>query len=211
VASDEDNKATAAGKEKARSAPVRLTRDNGNFFLRLAFGLMMHPLPQESPMTIKSMNDLFLHTLKDIYYAEKQIYKNLPKMAKSAESPDLKHAFEKHREETEQHVERLESIFDQCGVAARAIRCDAMDGILAEAKDVMAEIEDGQVHDAGMLAAAQTVEHYEIARYGTLIAWANQLGMREASKLLGETLEEEKKTDQLLTRLAESNINQKAA
>ena len=82
-------------------------------------------------MTIKSMNDLFLHTLKDIYYAEKQIYKNLPKMAKSAESPDLKHAFEKHREETEQHVERLESIFDQCGVAARAIRCDAMDGILA--------------------------------------------------------------------------------
>jgi ferritin-like metal-binding protein YciE len=162
-------------------------------------------------MTIKSMNDLFLHTLKDIYYAEKQIYKNLPKMAKSAESPDLKHAFEKHREETEQHVERLESIFDQCGVAARAIRCDAMDGILAEAKDVMGKIEDAQVHDAGMLAAAQTVEHYEIARYGTLIAWANQLGMREASKLLGETLDEEKKTDQLLTRLAESNINQKAA
>src|SRR5580700_6454337 len=162
-------------------------------------------------MADKDLNALFLHTLKDIYYAEKQIYKNLPKMAKSAESPDLKHAFEKHREETEQHVERLESIFDQCGVAARAIRCDAMDGILAEAKDVMAEIEDGQVHDAGMLAAAQTVEHYEIARYGTLIAWANQLGMREASKLLGETLDEEKKTDQLLTRLAESNINQKAA
>ena len=162
-------------------------------------------------MTIKSMNDLFLHTLKDIYYAEKQIYKNLPKMAKSAESPDLKHAFEKHREETEQHIERLETIFDQCGAAARAIRCDAMDGILAEAKDVMGKIEDAQVHDAGMLAAAQTVEHYEIARYGTLIAWANQLGMREASKLLGETLDEEKKTDQLLTRLAESNINQKAA
>ena len=105
-------------------------------------------------MTIKSMNDLFLHTLKDIYYAEKQIYKNLPKMAKSAESPDLKRAFEKHREETEHHIERLETIFDQCGVAPRAIRCDAMDGILAEAKDVMEEIEDGQVHDAGMLAAA---------------------------------------------------------
>jgi ferritin-like metal-binding protein YciE len=151
-------------------------------------------------MTVKSMNDLFLHTLKDIYYAEKQIYKNLPKMAKSAESPDLKRAFEKHREETEHHIERLETIFDQCGVAPRAIRCDAMDGILAEAKDVMEEIKDGQVHDAGMLAAAQTVEHYEIARYGTLIAWANQLGMKEASKLLGETLDEEKKTDQLLTR-----------
>jgi len=120
-------------------------------------------------------------------------------------------AFEKHREETDHHIERLETIFDQCGVAARAIRCDAMDGILAEAKDLMEEIEDGQVHDAGVLAAAQTVEHYEIARYGTLISWANQLGMREAGKLLGETLNEEKKTDQLLTQLAESNINQKAA
>lgn len=162
-------------------------------------------------MTVKSMNDLFLHTLKDIYYAEKQIYKNLPKMAKSAKSPDLKRAFEKHREETDGHIDRLETIFDQCGVAPRAIRCDAMDGILAEAKGVMEEIEDGQVHDAGILAAAQTVEHYEIARYGTLIAWADQLGMKEASKLLGKTLDEEKKTDQLLTRLAEANINQKAA
>jgi ferritin-like metal-binding protein YciE len=162
-------------------------------------------------MTVKSMNDLFLHTLKDIYYAEKQIYKNLPKMAKSAKSPDLKRAFEKHREETDGHIDRLETIFDQCGVAPRAIRCDAMDGILAEAKDVMEEIEEGQVHDAGMLAAAQTVEHYEIARYGTMIAWADQLGMKEASKLLGETLDEEKKTDQLLTRLAEANINRKAA
>jgi ferritin-like metal-binding protein YciE len=162
-------------------------------------------------MTVKSMNDLFLHTLKDIYYAEKQIYKNLPKMAKSAESSDLKRAFEKHREETENHIERLETVFDQCGAAPRAIRCEAMDGILAEAKDIMAEIEDGRVHDAGMLAAAQTVEHYEIARYGTLIAWADQLGMKDASKLLRETLDEEKKTDQLLTRLAEANINQKAA
>jgi ferritin-like metal-binding protein YciE len=144
-------------------------------------------------MTVKSMNDLFLHTLKDIYYAEKQIYKNLPKMAKSAESPDLKRAFEKHREETGHHIERLETVFRQCGVAARATRCEAMDGILAEAKDIMAEIKDGQVHDAGMLAAAQTVEHYEIARYGTLIAWADQLAMSEASKLLHETLDEEKR------------------
>ena len=138
-------------------------------------------------MTVKSMNDLFLHTLKDIYYAEKQIYKNLPKMAKSAKSPDLKRAFEKHREETEHHIERLETVFDQRGAAPRAIRCEAMDGILAEAKDVMAEIEDGQVHDAGMLAAAQTVEHYEIARYGTLIAWADQLGMKDASKKKRQT------------------------
>jgi hypothetical protein len=97
-------------------------------------------------MAVKSMNDLFLRTLKDIYYAEKQIYKNLPKMAKSAGSKDLKQAFEKHREETKQQIERLETIFEQCGVAARAIRCEAMDGILAEAKEVMEEIEDGQVH-----------------------------------------------------------------
>ncbi len=162
-------------------------------------------------MTVKSMNDLFLHTLKDIYYAEKQIYKNLPKMGKSARSSDLKRAFEKHHEETGGHIERLETIFEQCGAAPRAVRCAAMDGILAEAKDVMAEIADGQVHDAGMLAAAQTVEHYEIARYGTLIAWADQLAMKDAIKLLLETLDEEKKTDQLLTRLAEANINQSAA
>jgi ferritin-like metal-binding protein YciE len=161
-------------------------------------------------MAVKSMNDLFLRTLKDIYYAEKQIYKNLPKMAKSAGSKELKQAFEKHREETEQQIERLESIFEQCGVAARAIRCEAMDGILAEAKEVMEEIEDGQVHDAGILAAAQTVEHYEISRYGTLIAWADQLGMKDASKLLKETLDEEKKTDQLLSRLAVANMNQQA-
>jgi Domain of unknown function (DUF892) len=100
-------------------------------------------------LLLRLEHGLFLHTLKDIYYAEKQIYKNLPKMAKSAKSPELKRAFEKHREETEHHVERLETIFDQCGVAARAIRCEAMDGILEEAKDVMAEIGDGQVHDAG--------------------------------------------------------------
>lgn len=162
-------------------------------------------------MPVKSMQDLFLHTLKDIYYAEKQIYKNLPKMAKSAVSPELKQAFENHRDETEHQIERLETVFDQCEVTPRAIRCEAMDGILAEAKEVMAEIEDGQVHDAGVLAAAQTVEHYEIARYGALIAWADQLGMRDASKLLRETLTEEKRADELLTRLAETNINQRAA
>jgi ferritin-like metal-binding protein YciE len=161
-------------------------------------------------MAVKSMNDLFLRTLKDIYYAEKQIYKNLPKMAKSVGSKDLKQAFEKHREETEQQIERLETIFEQCGAAARAIRCEAMDGILAEAKGVMEEIEYGQVRDAGILAAAQTVEHYEISRYGTLIAWADQLGMKDASKLLKETLDEEKKTDQLLSQLAVANINQQA-
>jgi ferritin-like metal-binding protein YciE len=162
-------------------------------------------------MTVKSMNDLFLHTLKDIYYSEKQIYKNLPKMAKSAQSEELRQAFEQHHDETEQQIERLEAVFEHCGATPRSIRCEAMDGILAEAKDVMQEIEDRQVHDAGMLAAAQTVEHYEIARYGTLIAWADQLGMKGASKLLRETLDEEKRTDELLSRLAKEKINQKAA
>ncbi|MEJ0094432.1 MAG: ferritin-like domain-containing protein [Methylocella sp.] len=162
-------------------------------------------------MAVKSMNDLFLHTLKDIYYAEKQIYKSLPKMEKGAHSPELKQAFEKHRRETEHQIERLEKIFDDCGVAARSIRCEAMDGILAEAKESMEDIDDAEVCDAGIVAAAQTVEHYEIARYGSLIAWADQLGMGEASKLLRETLDEEKKTDQTLTQLALASVNRTAA
>jgi ferritin-like metal-binding protein YciE len=162
-------------------------------------------------MAVKTLNDLFLNTLKDIYYAEKQIYKSLPKMVKGAGSPELKAAFEKHREETEQQIERIEKVFELCGVAARSIRCEAMDGILAEATEVMGEAEDAEVRDAGILAAAQTVEHYEIARYGTLIAWADKLGMKQASQLLRATLEEEKKTDQALTQLAQKTINQKAA
>ena len=161
-------------------------------------------------MAVKSMEDLFVHTLKDIYYAEKQILKNLPKMAKQAKSSELKQAFEKHREETEGQIERLEQVFELCEIAPRGVRCEAMDGILAEAKDVMDEIEDAQVLEAGMLAAAQTVEHYEISRYGTLIAWALQLGMNDAAKLLQQTLEEEKRTDLLLTKIAEQSINRKA-
>ena len=161
-------------------------------------------------MAVKTMNDLFMHTLKDIYYAEKLIYRSLPKMMKQATSPELKAAFEKHREETEGQIERLEQIFEMCEVAARGIRCDAMDGIIADAKDSMEEVEDDEVRDAGMLAAAQTVEHYEISRYGTMVAWANQLGMKDAAKLLQQTLDEEKKTDKLLSELALSNVNQTA-
>jgi ferritin-like metal-binding protein YciE len=162
-------------------------------------------------MAVKSMNDLFLYTLKDIYYAEKQIYKNLPKMAQNAESTELKQAFEKHREETGHQIERLESVFEECGAAARSVRCEAMDGLLAEAKEMMEEVDNAQVCDAAILAAAQAVEHYEISRYGTLIAWADKLGMKNAVKLLKETLEEEKKTDQMLTQIAEQTINLKAA
>jgi ferritin-like metal-binding protein YciE len=159
---------------------------------------------------VKTMEDLFLHTLKDIYYAEKLIYRSLPKMMKQASSPELKQAFEKHRQETEGQIERLEQIFEECEVAARGVRCEAMDGIIAEAKDIMEEVEDDQVRDAGMLAAAQTVEHYEISRYGTMIAWANQLGMKNAVKLLQQTLDEEKKTDKLLSDLALKQVNQEA-
>ncbi|MDB5649309.1 MAG: yciF [Hyphomicrobiales bacterium] len=160
---------------------------------------------------VKTMNDLFMHTLKDIYYAEKLIYRSLPKMAKQAASSELKQAFEKHREETEGQIERLEQIFEQCNVAARGVRCEAMDGIIAEAKDIMDEVEDDEVRDAGMLAAAQTVEHYEISRYGTMIAWANQLGMKDAARLLQQTLDEEKKTDKLLSDMAMKSVNQTAA
>jgi ferritin-like metal-binding protein YciE len=162
-------------------------------------------------MPVKSMDELFLHTLKDIYYAEKQIYKSLPKMAKGAKSPDLRQAFEKHRDETAHQIERLETIFESLGAAPRGIRCEAIDGILGEASEVVAEIEDPEVRDAGALAAAQTVEHYEIARYSALIAWADRLGLKEASGLLHQTLDEEKKTDQALTQLAQTSVNQKAA
>ncbi len=162
-------------------------------------------------MAVKSMNDLFMHTLKDIYYAEKQIHKSLPKMAKAAESPDLKKAIEKHRDETEQQIERLEQIFEGCGASPRASRCDAMDGILSEARETMDEVEDPRVCDAGIIASARTVEHYEIARYGALVAWADQLGMKDASKLLRETLDEKKKTDEALTQFACMSINRAAA
>jgi ferritin-like metal-binding protein YciE len=156
------------------------------------------------------MNDLFLHTLKDIYYAEKQILRSMPKMMKEATTQEFKQALEKHREETEGQIDRLELVFELCDMAPRGVRCEAIDGIIAEAKDVMDEVEDDLVRDAGMLAAAQTVEHYEIARYGTLIAWAQQMGMKDAQKLLQQNLEEEKRTDQLLTKIAEQSLNKQA-
>ena len=160
---------------------------------------------------MKSMEDLFLHTLKDIYYAEKLVLRIMPKMMKQASSPELKQAFEKHHTETEKQIERLDQIFEECNSAARGIRCEAMDGILAEAKDMMEEVEDAEVRDAGLVAAAQSIEHYEISRYGTLAAWAQQLGMKNAPKLLQQTLEEEKKADRQLSELALQKINQKAA
>ena len=159
----------------------------------------------------KDLKDLFLDTLKDIYYAEKQILKALPKMAKAAQSDKLRAAFEKHHGETEGQVERLEKIFELLDKPARGKTCDAIQGILDEGKEIMEEYKGTEALDAGMLAAAQAVEHYEISRYGTLKQWAQQLGMKEAVKLLDETLQEEKKTDVSLTTLAEAAVNLAAA
>ena len=162
-------------------------------------------------MTVKSMEDLFLHTLKDIYHGEKQILRALPKMAKKASSQELRQAFETHREETLGQVERLEQIFEKLGKRARGEPCEAIEGLVEEGKEIMEEVQDPEVLDAGLIAAAQAVEHYEIARYGTLAAWAKQLGQNEIAELLSQTLAEEKKTDELLNRLAEGRINKRAA
>jgi ferritin-like metal-binding protein YciE len=159
----------------------------------------------------KNLNDLFLDTLKDIYYAEKQILKALPKMAKAAHSEELRAAFEKHHGETEGQVERLEKVFELIDKPARGKTCDAIQGILDEGKEIMDEYKGSEALDAGMLAGAQAVEHYEISRYGTLKQWAQQLGMKDAVRLLDETLQEEKKTDEALTSLAEATVNLAAA
>src|SRR6187431_3118071 len=158
----------------------------------------------------KDLNDLFLDTLKDIYFAEKQILKALPKMAKAATSDKLRAAFEKHHGETEGQVERLERVFKILDKPARAKTCDAIMGILDEGKEIMDEYKGTAALDAGMLAAAQAVEHYEISRYGTLKTWASELGYKDAVKLLDATLKEEKATDSALTQLAISEVNQHA-
>jgi ferritin-like metal-binding protein YciE len=159
----------------------------------------------------KNLKELFTETLKDIYFAEKQILRALPKMAKQAESPELKRAFETHRDQTEGHVDRLNQVFEQLGRPARGKTCEAILGIIDEAKEIMEEFKGAEALDAGLASSAQAVEHYEIARYGTLKTWAQQLGLSEAAKLLDETLQEEIETDKLLTKLATSSVNKKAA
>ena len=139
-------------------------------------------------MAEKTLETLFHDTLRDIYYAERKILKSLPKMARAAQSPDLKAAFEKHREQTEGQIERLQKVFEIIGKAARGKTCDAIEGILAEGDEIMEEYKDNVALDAGLLAAAQAVEHYEITRYGTLKRWAEVLGLSEAAALLDETL-----------------------
>lgn len=158
----------------------------------------------------KTLNDLFLDGLKDIYYAEKQILRALPKMAKAVESDELRQAFETHKEETQMQVERLDQVFEMLEKRASGKTCDAIIGIIDEGKEIMEQYGDSEALDAGLVGSAQAVEHYEIARYGTLRTWAQQLGLKDAAKLLDQTLAEEKKTDQLLTKLAEGMANPKA-
>jgi ferritin-like metal-binding protein YciE len=158
----------------------------------------------------KALDDLFEETLKDIFYAENKILKALPKMAKAAHSEELKAAFEKHLKETEGQVSRLEKVFDMIEVAPRGKKCEAIEGMIEEGAEIMKEFKGAPALDAGLVSAAQAVEHYEIARYGTLKRWAEQLGLDEAAGLLEETLEEEKNTDEALTELAEATINEHA-
>jgi ferritin-like metal-binding protein YciE len=163
------------------------------------------------PAKQKTLEDLFLTTLKDVYYAEKQILRALPKMAKATESDELRQAFEQHRTETDGQIQRLEQVFEQIGKRASGKTCEAIQGIIAEGQEIMEDYAESDALDAGILASAQAIEHYEISRYGTLKSWAQQLGMTDAVTLIEETLAEEKKTDQLLTQIAESSANQKAA
>jgi ferritin-like metal-binding protein YciE len=158
----------------------------------------------------KTLDDLFHDTLKDIYFAEKKILTALPKMAKAAQNEELSAAFEKHRGETEGHVERLEQVFAIIDKKPQGKTCDAIVGITEEGAEIMKEYKGSPALDAGLLAAAQSVEHYEISRYGTLRAWAEELGLTDAASLLEETLSEEKATDEALTRIAESVVNQEA-
>ena len=159
---------------------------------------------------METFSELFKETLKDIYYAEKAILKALPKMAKKASSKKLQAAFTKHQKETEGQVERLEQVFELLGKRAVGKKCAAIEGIIEEAEEVMKEAKEDTIRDAAMLAAAQAVEHYEISRYGTLVAWAEKMEMSDAAGLLNATLEEEKATDGKLTELAESEINVEA-
>ncbi|WP_292085294.1 MULTISPECIES: ferritin-like domain-containing protein [unclassified Brevundimonas] len=161
-------------------------------------------------MADKTLDNLFHDTLRDIYYAERKILKSLPKMARAAQAPELRAAFEKHKEQTEGQIERLQQVFEIIGKAPRGKTCDAIEGILAEGDEIIEEYKDSPALDAGLLAAAQAVEHYEITRYGTLKRWAQAMGLQDAVKLLDETLQEESQTDEDLTTIADAAVNAEA-
>jgi ferritin-like metal-binding protein YciE len=160
---------------------------------------------------IKTMDDLFVHTLRDIYYAERQILQALPDMIEKANDPQLKQAFHAHLAETRNQVTRLDQVFRLHGQEPSGVDCPAIDGLIEEADEVAGEVDDSSVLDAALIAAAQAVEHYEITRYGTLIAWARELGRNDCAQLLQQNLEEEKAADKKLTAMAESRVNRQAA
>ena len=160
---------------------------------------------------IKNMNDLFLHTLRDIYYAEKQILKALPEMIEKSSDAQLKQGFQSHLGETKNHVTRVEQVFRMLQKEPSGVDCPAIDGIIDEAEDVAGEVDNRSVMDAALIAAAQAVEHYEMTRYGSLIAWAKQLGRNDCVTLLQQNLDEEKAADKKLTAIAESKVNRMAA
>jgi len=162
-------------------------------------------------MAMNSLHDLFVHFVRDIYYAEKKILKTLPKMARKADSDALRDAFEEHQQETEKQIENLEAVFEILDLKPRGVTCEAIDGILEEGKEIMSETSDPDARDAGMIAAAQAVEHYEITRYGTMVAWANQLDLPKAAKLLQANLDQEYAADRKLSELAEVQLNREAA
>ena len=159
---------------------------------------------------IKTMDDLFVHQLQDIYYAEKRIVGALPDMIDKATTPELRTAFESHLGETKNHVSRLEQVFKLCGTQPQSVDCPAIDGIVEEADEVVGEVGDKRVLDAALIAAGQSVEHYEIARYGTLIAWAKALGHEDCANVLSQTLAEEKAANSKLTSIAEQGVNRAA-
>src|SRR6266487_3478911 len=187
---------TCAGREEA--APFRVPSTEGQ-----AMGLFSKD--------IKTMNDLFVHQLQDIYYAEQQLVKALPKMAEKATDKQLKQGFLTHLDETKTHVQRLVQVFQMHGAEVKAVDCPAIDGIIEEAAEVASEVADKSVLDAALINAAQAAEHYEISRYGSLIAWARQLGRNDCASILQKTLDEEKTADKKLTSLAEGRVNLRAA
>jgi len=183
---------------------------------RIAATVSSNLEPEDCPMglfskDIQSMDDLFVHQLKDIYYAEKRIVSSLPKMIDKSTSTDLKQGFQKHLAETQNHVKRVEQVFKMHGVEAATVECPAIDGILDEAEQVAGDVADKNVLDAAMIAAAQAVEHYEMTRYGTLVAWAKELGRSDCASVLQQNLDEEKAADAKLTQIAESRVNRLAA
>lgn len=160
---------------------------------------------------IKTMDDLFVHTLQDIYYAEKKIAKALPKMVKKATNSELKKGFEAHLDETKNHIARVEEVFRMHGAKVKAVECPAIDGIIEETEEIVGDVDDPRVLDAALIAAGQAVEHYEMTRYGTLVAWAKELGRADCAKVLQQNLDEEKATDRKLTKLAVGTVNMQAA